>query len=262
MPDAVLINALQVLSLFGSFLTCLRLYKTGLFRRYRWFFSYFLFRIPNTIWTLLFPVNSTVYLILWVATEPITWIFHAAVLLELYRLVLEKYQGLYTLGRWSMLVGMTVSVGISLSSFILKMKSVAQSKTMFWYLALERGWMLALAIFLLCMMGFLALYTIPISRNIRTHARVYTVFFISNYLFFLLQSVFGMHSAFGIRAFYWTNVAAEAITTTCVFAWFFLLSTQGEEVTTSTPLMGPEQERRALQQLDAINATLLRVTQK
>src|SRR5579862_1803932 len=109
MSDVALISSLQIVSLLGSFLTTFRLFQTGLYRRYHWFFLYFLFRIPNTTWPLLLRLNSKIYFFFWVATEPITWIFHACVLLELYRLVLDKYRGLYTLGRWSMFVGMAAS---------------------------------------------------------------------------------------------------------------------------------------------------------
>jgi hypothetical protein len=227
-----------------------------LYRKYRWFFWYFVFRLPNTAWPLAFDVTGEAYYNFWVFTEPITWIFHILVVLELYRLVLERHKGLYTLGRWAMFAGMATSVTLSLVSLIpkLTLAITQQSKTMFWYLAMERGLMLGLAIFLLFMMGFLVLYTVPISSNVKFHARVYAVFFISNYLTFLLASLRGIH------ALPWVNVVADAVSAACVFAWLFLLSPKGEEVKSSAPILGPEQERRVLQQLDALNATLLKVS--
>ena len=164
MPGAALI-ILQILSLTGSALTAGKLYQTGLYRKYRFFFLYFLFRIPNTAWPLFFHSDSELYFGFWMCTEPITWLFHTAVVLELYRLVLEKHKGLYTLGRWALFAGLGTSVIISLVSLIPRMTLALtqQSKTMFWYLAMERGFMLGLAIFLLFMMAFLVLYTVPIS---------------------------------------------------------------------------------------------------
>lgn len=262
MSAAALITVLQILSVLGSALTVIRLYRNGLYGRYRAFFWYFVFRIPNTIWPLFFSnffeTKALVYYYFWVATEPITWIFHTVVVLELYRLVLEKHKGLYTVGRWAMFVGMATSIILSLVSLIPRMSRALaeQSRTMFWYLYMERGVMLGLAIFLLFMMGFLVLYTVPISRNVRVHARIYSVFFFSNFLTFLLQSLFGLH------VFSWTNAIAGAISTACVFAWLFLLSPKGEEVKTSHAIVSPDQERRILMQLDALNATLLKITQK
>src|ERR1035438_9184999 len=177
-----LIYAFQILSLIGSAFTVAKLFHTGLYRRYRWFFWYFLFRIPNTAWPLFFSTQGKAYFLLWTYTEPMTWLLHVAVVLELYRLVLEKHKGLYTLGRLAMFAGIGTSVTISLISLIPNLAlSGQQSRKMFWYLALERGFMLGLAIFLLFMMGFLVLYTVPISRNVKRHARIYAVFFISNY---------------------------------------------------------------------------------
>jgi hypothetical protein len=260
MSAAALIVAFQILSLIGSALTAAKLYHGGLYRKYRFFFWYFLFRVPNTAWPLFFNnffnTKAILYYYFWVSTEPVTWIFHTLVVLELYKLVLEKHKGLYTLGRWAMFAGIATSVTISLLSLIPKMtrSMTEQSKTMFWYLAMERGIMLGLAIFLLFMMGFLVLYTVPISGNVKIHARIYSIFFVSNYLTFLLQSLFGLH------VLSWTNVVAGGVSAGCVFAWLFLLNPAGEEVQTSQPILGPEQERRVLQQLDALNATLLRVS--
>jgi hypothetical protein len=254
--SAAALIVFQILSLIGSVLTAAKLFQTGLYRKYHFFFLYFLFRIPNTVWPLFTDSESKLYFFFWVATEPVTWFFHAIVVLELYRLVLERHKGLYTLGRWAMFAGVGASVTISLISLIprLTLPMTQQSKTMFWYLAMERGFMLGLAIFLLFMMGFLVLYTVPISRNVKMHARVYTIFFVSNYLSFLLRSLFGYQVA------PLTSGISQFVSMVCVFAWFFLLSPKGEEVKTSTPVIGPEQERRVLQHLDALNATLVKAS--
>lgn len=260
MSVAALIVAFQILSVIGAVLTVIKLWKTGLYRKYRFLFFYFLFRIPNTIWPLFFndffDTQATLYYQLWIATEPVTWFFHTAVVLELYHLVLQKHKGLYTLGRWALFAGVGTSLTISLVSLIPRMtlSMTQQSKTMFWYLATERGFMLGLAIFLLFMMGFLVLYTVPISRNVKMHARIYTIFFVSNYLAFLLRSLFG-YEANPV-----TNGIGQFVSMACVFAWLFLLGPKGEEVKTSVPVIGPEQERRVLQHLDALNATLLKAS--
>ena len=252
---AALTYLLQVLGLVGSVLTAYRLYEAGLHTRYRIFFLYFLFRIPNTAWALIIrDTDSYTYFALWWATEPVVWLFCVAIVLELYRLILERHKGIYSLGRWVMFLGLATSAAVSVISLIpkLELAKSEQSKTMFWYLATERGLALGLALFLLLMMGFLLLYTVPLSRNVVIYARIYTVFFFSRFLTFLLQSYFG------VSVYEWTNVAAEAVTVACVFGWFFLLTPKGEEIHTSQPILGPEQEERLLLQLDALNATLLK----
>ena len=262
MSAAALAVSLQILSVVGSALTAAKLFHSGLFRKYRFLFYYFLFRIPNSIWPLFFTnffdTRANLYFVVWVATEPVTWIFHTAVVMELYKLVLEKHKGLYTLGRWAMFAGVGTSVSLSLISLIprLTLSMTQQSKTMFWYLAIHRGVTLGLAIFLLFMMGFLVLYTVPISANVRAHARIYTVFFFSSFLAGLIRSLSGIQAAPAV------NTGAEVVSVACVFAWFFLLSPKGEEVQTGHAIVSPEQERRILLQLDSLNATLLKITEK
>lgn len=256
MPIAKLYLLVQACSLIGSFLVVGRLLTSGLYKRYHVFFLYFLFRIPNGLWPILLPVTGSAYFYAWIATEPFTWIFHIAVVLELYRLVLEKHKGLYTLGRWALYAGMSLSILVSILTLLPKLKNAGalQSKTVGYYLAAERGVTLGLAIFLLFMMFFLTRYPVPMSRNLIVHISIYTVFFISNFLVWLLRSLFGL------IVNNQTNLLASAVSAVCVYLWFFLLSPQGEAVPANLPSFGPEYERRALHQLDALNATLLKAS--
>jgi hypothetical protein len=256
MPVATLAHLIQVVSFFGSVLVAFRLYTSGLYRQYPVFFAYFLFRIPDSIWPLLLSSRSNTYFYLWIATEPFTWIFQVLVVLELYRLILSKHRGLYTLGRWAMYVGVGVSVVLSILSLIPKFTpSIPQrSRVMGYYLGAERGVTLGLAIFLVVMIFFLSRYPVPMSRNLMVHAGVFSIFFFSNYLAWLLRSVFG------ITVNVQVSLSVSAISAVCTFAWFFLLTAKGEEVPASLPSFGAEYEQRALEQLNALNATLLKIS--
>jgi len=53
-----------------------------------------------------------------------------------------------------------------------------------------------------------------------------------------------------------------AMSSACTFAWFFLLSRNGEETHVKQAWIGPRQEERILYQLDALNATLLKAGRK
>src|ERR1019366_2711088 len=50
MTSAALVSYLKAVLLLGSVLMVLKLYRTGLYRRYPIFFAFFIFRIPNSIW--------------------------------------------------------------------------------------------------------------------------------------------------------------------------------------------------------------------
>src|SRR5438067_2528119 len=120
MISTVLVWFLQAVLLAGSFLLAWKLYRTQLYRQYPIFFAYFVFRVPNSIWPLLLKTSSPEYQKLWICTDPIFLIFYVLLVRELYRLVLDKYKGLYTLGRWAMYLAMTVAVLMSGLSMIPK----------------------------------------------------------------------------------------------------------------------------------------------
>ena len=56
MTSVALVSCLKAVSLLGSVLMVLKLYRTGLYHRYPIFFAFFIFRIPNS-YLAAFPGN-------------------------------------------------------------------------------------------------------------------------------------------------------------------------------------------------------------
>src|ERR1035437_8019626 len=160
MTSAALVSCLRAVLLLGSMLMVLMLYRTGLYRRYPIFFAFFIFRIQNGVWPLFLQISSPLYQEVWVLTEPIGLGFYVLMVLELYKLVLERYKGLYTLGRWALYVSLAISVSISAISLLPRIQpSMPQeSKVMFYMLATERGVHTGLAIFIVLILCFLSLF--------------------------------------------------------------------------------------------------------
>jgi hypothetical protein len=254
MTIAALVSFLKVVSLLGSALTACKLYRAGLYRRYPIFFTYFVFRVLNGTWPLVLDIKSPAYQKVWMLTEPLLWAFYILVVFELYRLVLEKYKGLYTLGRWAMYVGIVVSTVISSLSLLLKIKPSApqRSNLLGYFLVTERGIDLSLAIFILVILFFLSRYPVALSRNVRLHAILYSVYFLSNTLGLLMRGLFGLHLMDEV------DLVLMSATTGCVIAWLFLLNPAGEQVRDELPQLAGEHERRLLIQLDAVNSALLK----
>ena len=142
-------------------------------------------------------VSSGLYQRVWVLTEPIEVVFYVLMVVELYKLVLEKYKGLYSLGRWALYLSLAISVGISAITLLPRIKpSMAQrSKIMFYVLATERGIHTALAIFIILILGFLSFFPVKLSRNVRVHALVFSIFFLSSTFVLLMRSLFGLRLA-------------------------------------------------------------------
>jgi hypothetical protein len=256
MSSVALVSLLKIVSLLGSALTALKLFKSGLYRRYRVFFAYFVFRLVNGMWPIFLDVKSPKYFYFWVLTEPVLWVFYILMVFELYRLVLENHKGLYTLGRWAMYIGIGLSVIISALSLLPRITPAMpqQSRIIGYFFAAERGIDLSLAIFILLILFFLSRYPVPLSRNVVVHAVVYSIYFLSNTLVFLLKSLFGLRQMDEV------NLLLMCASSGCVVAWLVLLTPKGEKTRTSAQRFGPEHEERVLQQLDSLNATLLKVS--
>lgn len=261
MPIAALVSFFQVVSILGSALVVFKLYSSGLYRRYRIFFAFFLFRVPylTCFWIQHNRGHqSDAYLNLFLFTEPVVMLFYVLVVMELYRLVLERYTGLYTLGRWAMYVAMAISVTVSVLTLLPRITpdTPEPSKYVFREIAVERGLDLSLVLFILLIVLFLGRFPVPLSRNVVVHTGIYAVFFLASTLVLLLRTLFTIKHGAQL------DLAAVAITASCSVAWWLLLSAKGEEVQFTMPHLGPGSEARILQQLDSLNATLLKVSRQ
>jgi hypothetical protein len=249
---------LQAILLLGSALMAWKLYSSGLYRHYPVFFYYCIFRVPNSIWPLLLGVNSSLYQQIWMVTDPLVLGFYLLMVAELYRLVLEKYKGLYTVGRWAMYVSVALALAISLLSLLAKLTPAMPQRTrlMGYFIFTERGIDSSLAIFILLILLFLSRYPIKLSRNVRVHALIYSVFFLSNTVGLFLRMLFGLKASDHL------NMVFTAISAGSMIAWLLLLSPAGEEIPQEQMRVRPDQEQRLLTQLDALNASLLRVSRQ
>jgi hypothetical protein len=267
MPNAALfISFFQVVATLGSALTVLKLFTSGLYRRYRIFFAYFIFRVIYMTALLIITrlrglpggdgIRSNLYFYVYFYAEPVLLLAYILVVVELYSLVLERYRGLYTLGRWAMYAAIVISSTISILTLLPKLGASLPepSRKLMYEVAAERGVDFALVIFILLIVGFLSRYPVPLSRNVVVHTVIYSVFFLSDTLVLLWRTLFGVHVS-GT-----SNAVLVAISSVCSVAWAFLLTEHGEEVRAHLPQIRPEAEERILHQLDQINATLLKVS--
>jgi hypothetical protein len=180
------------------------------------------------------------------------WPFYIFVVLELYKLVLERYKGLYTLGRWAMYVAILISITISVAGLVLSPPANQIMGRLKFINLVERGVDTGLVIFILLILLFLSQYHARLSRNVVVHAILYSIYFLSSTLLFLLRGLFGVRSVDVL------NVYLAGISATCVFAWFFLLTRKGEEFKpVATSGVGPDHEERLMHQLDSLNKTLM-----
>ena len=186
------------------------------------------------------------------------WIFYILVSLDVYSLVLHKYKGLQTVGRWVFIIAITLAVGISAASLIPTGRSAAESAPLVFYFALVgRGIMFSLVLFILLILFFLSRYPIALSRNVVVHVIVCTVFLISHSMGYLVRNVRGNTVTHTV------NVVHLVITIACYATWMIMLTRRGEETKMVVRReFTPAEEKRLVDQLTSINSSLLRATRK
>lgn len=256
MPDTVLF--LQIVVVLGSVLAAARLLKNGLYQRYPALCSFLAFRLVSGTIPLVFEnsKNGRLYFILYVGIQPFIWTLYVLMAREVYALALASHRGLHTLGRWAMYVAVVISVAVSLLSILTKItpKTPQISRIIGYVFAIDRGVNFALVLFILIILFFLSLYPVPLSRNVVRHSSFLFVYFLSNAAGILLRSIYGP----GVMSAEISTVHL-GIATILVLAWLFLITPAGEEIRKVIGI-APEHEQRILQQLDSLNATLLKIS--
>jgi hypothetical protein len=259
------------LTIGGHLLLFLRLRLTGLHRSYRYFSAYLLFRVLRAVlltgvpWGVKLlqgrpnvPFATNAYAWVWLLTNPLLWVFWVLVVLELYSLVLQNYKGIASLGRWVLLAGLAVAVGISFLTLPADLSNAAEKYPIVrLFLAIDRGVASSLVIFLLVISCFLAWYPVPLSRNVVVHCIVYAGYFLSMTLATLLRNLVGSAVTQGV------NILLSCVTLVCLLLWICLLNREGEGAKVRLrPHWAEGREEELVGHLAAINSTLLRAARK
>jgi hypothetical protein len=244
------INALIVVA---AALLSGRIYFSGLHRRYRAFFNFLIFFALQNLALTILGETSGAYQKVWVLSEPIEWFFYVWVVLELYSLVLQDYQGLYTAGRWSLIVAISVALLASGFSLIVPSHSTHQGHLMASYYMAERAVYFSLVVFLLTILALLTRYPITLNRNAVVHSVVFSVYFFGNTAAFLLLTTHG-YGMIQIAAY-----IIQAVNLGALGTWLAMLNPAGEQRQQRLrPAWMPGQEEKLLNQLNSLNVALMR----
>jgi hypothetical protein len=253
-------NFLQAAIIAISFLVSIKLWRSGLYKRYRALLSFLLFSVVYQLGALSFSDNyrSQAYKTYWEISQPLTWFFSIWVVLELYSLILERHKGLASLGRWVQYAGFAISVLISVLALLPKIETggARANAVALYYYPIERGVDCGMLVFLLFLLLWLTQYPVPLSRNVVVHSFIYTLLFLTNSV-----GVFGQ-MLIGFRPSPVLTFALNALFGLGILAWLVFLTPKGEEVRMTVPRFSQEHEARVLEQLEAINSTLLRMSKK
>ena len=236
----------------------LKLWQTGLRRVYKLFFIYVVVRLVRSLVLFPIPTDKTLYGTIFVLSLPLLWFLYVMVVLELYSLVLGNYTGIASLGRWALIVALVISVFVSGISLLPDLSNPAEKyPKLLPFLVIERGVVSSLAIFLLLISAFVVWYPVPLNRNTLIHCIVFSVYFLSSTMGFLIRNVTGHQVTPGV------NLAVVITALVTLLMWIAFLNRAGEARTVLLRYQWrAEDEERLVGQLNAINSTLLRAARK
>lgn len=130
--------------------------------------------------TVLYPVrrHSDLYGWLFIYSSPVIWVLAYLVVLELYRLILEDYPGIASVGRTAVSWCMGLALALSLAYAISDLNGPrGEFPILRLYFIAERSTVLGLLLFLVLIQVFLLHYRIRLSRNRMVYATGYAIYF-------------------------------------------------------------------------------------
>jgi hypothetical protein len=257
MSNAALTRVFEILAMIFALLTAVRMFRCGLHRRYPCLFAYLVFLVAYNIGPVTMNLASRAYFWVWVISEPVLWTFEILVVRELCGLMLERYKGLSTLGRWAIYGAVVLSSAVSVASLIPRMpNALTRRSALLTYLyGCDRGINLALGIFLLLMLLFVRRYPVPLNRNVVLNTALFTAQFFSTTLAVLLRTVFDL------RLGHTLDVGLCVLDLASLIIWCFVLTPAGEQQHVELMHFRPGTESRILERLDQINRLMLRVAE-
>lgn len=250
-------HILELVIVAGTAILSIRLFASGLYRRYRAFFFYLIFTVLHDGVLTIPKATGKLYYQIWTRTEPVEWLFFALVVLEVYALVLQDYKGLSTVGRWALILAFALALLASGLTVMAPSHDTIQGPLLRYYYVAERAIYFSLAVFLLTILGVLMQYPISLNRNVLVHSIVFSVYFLADTVIYLLLSTLGQGAYSTVR------VALDAFTLGALATWLAMLNPAGELRKQSLrPTWMPGREEELVSQLNHLNAALLRATRK
>jgi hypothetical protein len=259
MPDlAAILRSLQWFTLAAYVGLLLKIYFEPVLHRYRYFAIYLAVMASRGVLLLIVPEKTTLYGWIFIFSAPVVWVCYILVVTELYSLVLAEYKGIATFGRYTLGVALGFSVLLAGSTLIFDLSSRAeQFPILLAVFATERWVISSLVILLILITAVLLWFPMPLSRNVVVHSLVYFLYFLSKALALFFRNTMGP------TAIHLMNTVVMCTAAACLMIWLLFLSREGERKVVKNRIQwDQEAQDRLLQQLDSINASLLRSARK
>jgi hypothetical protein len=230
-----------------------RLWSQELAGLYR-FLTVFLFgECLQDIAVLPISQRSNLYGWFYIFSTPVLWILAYLVVLELYRLILEDYPGIASVGRKAVTWCMGLSVIVSIAYAIPDLRRAQGPFPIIpVYVVFERSIVLGLLLFLVLIQLFLVHYRLRLSPNRMVYATGYALYFA------IVVAQDTIVTALGLRVVYSVNLWIVVAGNVILLAGALLLSRRGEVRVQLESTDSSAERARLQQQLADINRLLSR----
>lgn len=248
-------SSLTVLALCSAYGVLLgRLFWVGLYRKYPALTFYVGFQLVRTAVGALVTFRTKEFALLYFFTQPLIWILYVLMVFELFQHVLRARPGIASFSKRFMGWALCAAGGVSGATLLLDLQGASPESVLLEnFVVADRVIHSSLLVFLLLLTVFLSYFPVPLHRNAKIHAAVFSFYFFAKTVLLLFRNMFGAEIATQ------ANLVLRLVSIICLLCWVSLLSKAGEQETVrSSWLSNPELEEKLTAQLDAINNTLLR----
>ena len=233
------------------------LIRNQLFRVYRFFFAYLTTDAVETAAGALFQTNRHLYANIYFAGQGLKIILGVFVVLELYQLALEQHPALATFGRNTVIYVMSCAALVAALTLSLdRAVPPGRSPVVHRFNTFERTMDLTMLVFLIVAIAFMLWFPVRMKRNGAFYVGGFVIYFLSRSAGLLLRNLTPQFRGPIDNAILVASIV-------CLLVWLFALTPKGEQITT---IIGhrwrPAAAKRLTDQLDAINAKLMRLSRR
>jgi hypothetical protein len=235
-PTQVLLWLFRTLALAASAVTAVRLYRHKLHRTYPSFLGFLILGVWRTVTLAALNTASVEYLRAWVITEPMFWVSYVLVLHELGGRVLKRYGGIRSLARWAAAIALGFSAAVTgIAMTGAPRRLYLESPYLHTVVAVERALATGLVVFLFLLIVFALRYPVPLNRNLRIYATMFSCYFLAIAAGYSILSLLGREAAVAV------NLLVSGVWAGCSITWMRTICPEGE----TWPMARPEAVREA-----------------
>jgi hypothetical protein len=245
----------QYLNFALAIVLVIRLYRLKLISQYKIFSALIVFDIVTSAVAMFVPWNRLHldYRVAWLASKPISWILYIAVVFSVLQRVMFGHKGILSMSRKVFGACFIVSVLLGLISARIEFVVAHPNAPVELAFIVDRAFCTVSLLLLCATLVYLLWFPVAVSRNAALLCAGLMVYFAVKTALMLVRDIWSPNSVKLV------SLALVLLFTACLTFWVLFFTEAGEyETVRPGHSWKPKEQDRLLNQLEAINAVLLR----